>query len=151
MPLLPSCQPLLIGCSGLGVPDTFRKQQNPTTPLWHYVGFLYSPYERLTKPAFPDAILLTENAKSPFNSLTKYWDDENGQSVFKLFSTSSLDAASLDMLFSKHNIVIEHHWKAYPKFSPPEVPPTHSPVIKFGSIANTHATRRAATCPVSTA
>lgn len=93
---------------------------DPTAVIWYYLGFWHNPFERLTKPAFPDAILLTENARSSFNSLTRYWDDGHGQSVFKLFSTAPLDAAALDSLFTKHNIVIEQHWKAYPQFSPPE-------------------------------
>lgn len=69
-----------------------------------------------------DAIMLTEGAATPFNSLARVATTATNESIWKLFSAApGVPYAWLEMLFeAEFQIVSNKTWHAYPSFDPPE-------------------------------
>lgn len=68
--------------------------------------------------------VLTMNGRSRFNSMGTIVPPRSGTDrtrVVKFFSDDPLDAAVLSDMFANPNVLHELTWKAYPKFSTPEV------------------------------
>lgn len=64
--------------------------------------------------------MVSEGADTPFSSLSPAKVFADGTSLYKLFSTKSLDTQTLHAMFANLASIGEFPWLAYPVFHPPE-------------------------------
>lgn len=84
------------------------------------------PFGLSSASDLPATILTTEVSPDlvPFTSIAAYAEEERtGRRYYKVFSRAALDAITIDELFEDVDPTLPPlrlHWKAYPRFAPPE-------------------------------
>jgi len=74
-----------------------------------------------SKAVLPTAMFLAENVSEVFSSLSLHLEINATHGIYKLFSSIPLDRTALDRVFTSWEVAKSRHWKAYPRFNPPEV------------------------------